>query len=117
MIFDAILLKFQTLPPERILRGILILCGILGFLSSLVVPVIFEIIEILPRNKIRRQLELNIELQHKYESVCAVLFEERIAREKVEKTNVELCRLNEERLNFDRYHGSRTRAAMRGKPQ
>ena len=117
IILDAILAKILHSPPEYIFRGFFILACFVGIFSSLAVPAFFQLLELLPRRKAQRLHDLNAELLRKYEHVCAKLMEEQPLREKIEKENVELRRLNEERLQFDRYHDSRTRAAMKGRAQ
>jgi len=116
-ILGAILQKALRITPEQVLRAAIVLAAIVGVLSSLAIPIFIQLTELLPRSRVRKQHELNVELQRKYEGICAQLVEERQARETLQKENVELRRLNEERLGFDRYHDSRTRAAMKGKDQ
>jgi hypothetical protein len=117
MIVNQILGKILNSPAENILKAIFLLAFLVGVLSSLLVPAFFQLLELLPKRKAQRILDLNTELLHKYEGVCATLVEERAIHEKEKKENAELRRLNEERLQFDRYHDSRTRAAMKGGDQ
>ncbi len=117
MILNAILGKVLNSDPLTILAGILAMAAFVGLASSLLVPLFFTLMDNRPKVKAQRKKDLNAALQDRYEKTCMALVEMGDKLEAVEKENVELRRLNAERLQFDRYHDSRTKAAMKGRAQ
>ena len=115
--WNAILMKALSSDPHEIVRGIFLMVAIVGILSSALWPLLWQLVESLPHFKGRRARENDEALRRKYEKVCAKLHDEEEWRALVEPELKNLRRLNEERLNFDRYHDVRVRGAMKGKPE
>lgn len=94
---DELLNRILHNSPGELLGLFLLTCAIVGFVASLLPAIFFQLLEHTPKTKARNKRELNAELQHKYEIMCAMWAESQVekARLKTENTNL-LELLNEE---------------------
>lgn len=70
MLWDAILQRILHNDPRTLLLAALVLCAIVGFASSLLVPLFMHILDCMPGARARRRRDLNVELLRKYEGAC-----------------------------------------------
>jgi hypothetical protein len=112
-ILDGITHAAHSIAPGQVLIAMCITAA----LCSFIMPVAMAMIERLPWFRKQREAEQNTKLRaevQKWQAIYGV----KVARlEEIEPELTELRRLNLERIQHDRYHDSRVKAAMAGKAQ
>lgn len=101
MLFDAIFQLILHTPPLTIFVGMLILAAVVGFASSLIVPVFFQAMENTRAGKARRRRDVNADLQRRYEQTCAQLVEMTEAHDSAARENIRLVGLLREERNHN----------------
>jgi sensor histidine kinase regulating citrate/malate metabolism len=112
MLIEAIFQKILHNSPGTILIFFLILCALVGFISSLLPALFFQLLESTPKAKARKRREINAELQRKYEGVCAELVETRRELDRSIKESMRLVGLLREEHSHNRDWDIRTRREL-----
>jgi len=112
MLIEAILQKILHNNPTTVLIFFLIVCAIVGFVSSLLPALFFQLLESTPKAKARKRRELNAELQRKYEGICAELVEARKDLDRSVKESMRLVGLLREEHSHNRDWDIRTRREL-----
>ena len=112
MLVNAILERLLHNRPWDLFLGFLILCAIVGFVSSLLPALLFQLLALTPKAKARRKRDLNAELQRKYEGICSVAHELRQDNESLAAENVRLVGLLREEHSHNRDWDIRARREL-----
>lgn len=92
-----------------------LLCFLIGVAGSLVVPLFLHLMDNTKKARARRAAAVPEQAQREIDRLHRLLNEARSRNTELAKENQTFRRLGRERIQFDRYSDSRTRAAMSGR--
>ena len=111
--FELLFQRVYHLQPAQIFVGILITCAAVGFASSIIVPLFFQLLDNTKRARARQRRMMPAQAQAHIDRLSRRLLEAHDRETLLRKENHELRRLVAAEANFGRNHRADVQATLK----